>query len=109
MRIRRVARVGGDKGIMFDSLTNISRPCVGTPVRSHWRADTPRDVQIFCSLQRSISRPTSLRLRHLQTDVVGVVHNTSILGAPVSGLILDNVPWLGVSSWRWLLVLEGQQ
>src|SRR6266853_4265357 len=31
----------------------------------------------------------------------------SILGAPVSGLILDHVHWLGVSSWRWLLVLEG--
>src|SRR5882762_11830640 len=28
---------------------------------------------------------------------------TSILGAPVSGLILDHVHWLGVSSWRWLL------
>jgi len=32
---------------------------------------------------------------------------TSILGAPVSGFILDHVHWLGVSSWRWLLVLEG--
>jgi ACS family tartrate transporter-like MFS transporter len=32
---------------------------------------------------------------------------TSILGAPASGLILDHVHWLGVSSWRWLLVLEG--
>jgi MFS family permease len=32
---------------------------------------------------------------------------TSIIGAPVSGLILDHVHWLGVSSWRWLLVLEG--
>src|SRR5580700_192424 len=32
---------------------------------------------------------------------------TSILGAPVSGLILDNVHWLGVGSWRWLLILEG--
>jgi MFS transporter, ACS family, tartrate transporter len=32
---------------------------------------------------------------------------TSILGAPVSGFILDQVHWLGVSSWRWLLVLEG--
>jgi MFS transporter, ACS family, tartrate transporter len=32
---------------------------------------------------------------------------TSILGAPVSGLILDHAHWLGVSSWRWLLVLEG--
>ena len=31
----------------------------------------------------------------------------SILGAPVSGLILDHVHWLGISSWRWLLVLEG--
>lgn len=32
---------------------------------------------------------------------------TTILGAPVSGLILDHVHWLGVSSWRWLLVSEG--
>jgi MFS transporter, ACS family, tartrate transporter len=32
---------------------------------------------------------------------------TAILGAPVSGLILDHVHWLGVSSWRWLLILEG--
>ena len=31
---------------------------------------------------------------------------TSILGAPVSGVILDHVHWLGVSSWRWLLILE---
>src|SRR5262249_5544539 len=32
---------------------------------------------------------------------------TSILGAPFSGLILDRVHWLGLSSWRWLLILEG--
>lgn len=32
---------------------------------------------------------------------------TSIFGAPISGLVLDHVYWLGVSSWRWLLVLEG--
>lgn len=32
---------------------------------------------------------------------------TSILGAPVSGFILDHVHWLGISSWRWLLILEG--
>jgi ACS family tartrate transporter-like MFS transporter len=32
---------------------------------------------------------------------------TNILGAPVSGFILDHVHWLGVSSWRWLLILEG--
>jgi MFS transporter, ACS family, tartrate transporter len=32
---------------------------------------------------------------------------TSILGAPISGLILDHAHWLGISSWRWLLILEG--
>jgi MFS family permease len=32
---------------------------------------------------------------------------SSILGAPVSGFILDHVHWLGISSWRWLLILEG--
>jgi MFS transporter, ACS family, tartrate transporter len=32
---------------------------------------------------------------------------TMILGAPVSGFILDHVHWLGVSNWRWLLILEG--
>jgi MFS family permease len=31
----------------------------------------------------------------------------SIIGAPVSGLILDHVHWLGLSSWRWLFILEG--
>jgi ACS family tartrate transporter-like MFS transporter len=31
----------------------------------------------------------------------------TILAAPLSGLILDHVHWLGVSSWRWLLILEG--
>jgi ACS family tartrate transporter-like MFS transporter len=31
---------------------------------------------------------------------------TSIIGAPVSGLILDHIHWFGISSWRWLLVLE---
>jgi ACS family tartrate transporter-like MFS transporter len=32
---------------------------------------------------------------------------TIIVGAPISGLILDHVHWLGFSSWRWLLILEG--
>jgi MFS transporter, ACS family, tartrate transporter len=32
---------------------------------------------------------------------------SSILGAPVSGFILDHVHWLAISSWRWLLILEG--
>ena len=31
----------------------------------------------------------------------------SILGAPISGFILDHVHWFGLSSWRWLLILEG--
>src|SRR5579862_6813486 len=31
----------------------------------------------------------------------------SILGGPASGLILDRVHWWGLSSWRWLLILEG--
>jgi ACS family tartrate transporter-like MFS transporter len=32
---------------------------------------------------------------------------SSIVGAPVSGWILDHVHWFGLSSWRWLLALEG--
>jgi MFS transporter, ACS family, tartrate transporter len=32
---------------------------------------------------------------------------SSIVGAPVSGFILDHVHWLGISSWRWVLILEG--
>jgi MFS transporter, ACS family, tartrate transporter len=31
----------------------------------------------------------------------------NVLGAPVSGLILDHAHWAGMSSWRWLLILEG--
>ena len=31
----------------------------------------------------------------------------SILGSPVSGYILDRVHWFHLSSWRWLLILEG--
>ncbi len=31
---------------------------------------------------------------------------TSILGAPFSGWLLDHVHWLGLASWRWLLILE---
>ena len=32
---------------------------------------------------------------------------SNIIGAPLSGVILDHVHWFGVSSWRWLLILEG--
>ena len=31
----------------------------------------------------------------------------SVLGAPISGLILDHTHWFALSSWRWLLILEG--
>jgi ACS family tartrate transporter-like MFS transporter len=31
----------------------------------------------------------------------------NVIGAPVSGVILDHIHWLGLSSWRWLLILEG--
>lgn len=31
----------------------------------------------------------------------------SILGAPISGFILDHAHWAAISSWRWLLMLEG--
>jgi MFS transporter, ACS family, tartrate transporter len=31
----------------------------------------------------------------------------NIVGAPISGLILQHVHWLGVASWRWLFILEG--
>lgn len=31
----------------------------------------------------------------------------NIIGAPVSGWILDHVHWFGLPSWRWLLILEG--
>jgi ACS family tartrate transporter-like MFS transporter len=32
---------------------------------------------------------------------------TSILGGPLSGLILDHIHWMGLGSWRWLFILEG--
>jgi MFS transporter, ACS family, tartrate transporter len=31
----------------------------------------------------------------------------NVIGAPLSGLILDHVHWIGLSSWRWVLILEG--
>jgi ACS family tartrate transporter-like MFS transporter len=31
----------------------------------------------------------------------------AILASPLSGFILDHAHWLGVTSWRWLLILEG--
>ena len=31
---------------------------------------------------------------------------SNVIGAPISGLILDHAHWFGVASWRWLLVVE---
>jgi MFS transporter, ACS family, tartrate transporter len=31
---------------------------------------------------------------------------TSVIGAPLSGFILDRAHWLGIPSWRWLIALE---
>lgn len=32
---------------------------------------------------------------------------SNIIGAPLSGLILDHIHWGGLASWRWLYILEG--
>jgi MFS transporter, ACS family, tartrate transporter len=32
---------------------------------------------------------------------------SSIIGSPISGIILDHVYWNGLASWRWLFILEG--
>lgn len=31
----------------------------------------------------------------------------TVIAAPLSGLILDNIHWLGMESWRWVFILEG--
>src|SRR5215831_5266285 len=50
------------------------------------------------------------RQRHLAHALALLCTGTpiaNVIGAPVSGLILDHVHWIGLSSWRWLLILEG--
>ena len=32
---------------------------------------------------------------------------SSVVGAPLCGFILEHAHWLGIGSWRWLLILEG--
>ena len=46
------------------------------------------------------------RAQAIALVVVGIPV-TSILGGPVSGIIMDHVHWLSLSGWRWLLILEG--
>jgi ACS family tartrate transporter-like MFS transporter len=43
---------------------------------------------------------------HAIAVVLVGIPTTSIFGGPISGMILDHIHWLGLSSWRWLLVLE---
>jgi ACS family tartrate transporter-like MFS transporter len=47
------------------------------------------------------------QLAHAAALLIAATPVASIVGAPFSGVILDRIHWLGVSSWRWLLILEG--
>src|ERR1700688_2224895 len=44
---------------------------------------------------------------HVISLFVTALPVASILGAPVSGFLLDHAHWAAISSWRWLLILEG--
>ncbi len=50
--------------------------------------------------------PAKDRALALSVFIVGAPL-ASLVGNPIGGLILDNVHWLGLSSWRWLYCLEG--
>src|SRR5262252_2889534 len=47
------------------------------------------------------------QLAHAAALFLTAIPVANIVGAPLSGVILDHIHWFGVSSWRWLLVLEG--
>jgi len=47
------------------------------------------------------------RLAYAIALLVAASPVANIVGAPLSGVILDRIHWLGLSSWRWLLILEG--
>jgi sugar phosphate permease len=47
------------------------------------------------------------QLAHAVALLIAATPVASIVGAPFSGVILDRIHWLGLSSWRWLLILEG--
>jgi ACS family tartrate transporter-like MFS transporter len=50
--------------------------------------------------------PSRAKAQALSLIIMGIPV-ASVLGAPISGLILDHANWFGLSSWRWLLILEG--
>lgn len=50
--------------------------------------------------------PARERARPVATFMTGLPIMV-MFGAPLSGWMLDHVHWLGLSSWRWLLILEG--
>ena len=31
----------------------------------------------------------------------------TVIAAPLSGLIMDNIGWLSMEGWRWVFILEG--
>jgi ACS family tartrate transporter-like MFS transporter len=47
------------------------------------------------------------QLAHALAIFLAGVPVANIIGAPVSGAILDHIHWFGIGSWRWLLILEG--
>ena len=47
------------------------------------------------------------QLAHALALFLTAIPVANIVGAPLSGLILDYIHWFGISSWRWLLILEG--
>jgi sugar phosphate permease len=47
------------------------------------------------------------RLAHPIALLCSATPVANIVGDPISGVILDRIHWFGLSSWRWLLILEG--
>ena len=50
--------------------------------------------------------PQKEKARAIALILIGIPV-ASVLGGPISGLILDHAHWFGLSGWRWLLILEG--
>lgn len=50
--------------------------------------------------------PQKEKARAIASILIGIPL-ASVLGGPFSGVILDHAHWLGLNSWRWLLILEG--